>query len=95
MKLKSVGLLMMTIGLLGPVGAYSAEIVKAPQFAIRHAAQPRCRGLRMCDATGCFVSPACQPHPVCPPGDPCYPLYGAYGPYGGSHFWGAYTAAGW
>jgi hypothetical protein len=92
MKIGMVSLLIMAFSLLGPVEAYSTEVLKAPQLAT---GQPRCHGPRLCDATGCYLSAACQPRPVCPPGNPCYPLYGAYGPYGGSQFWGAYTAAGW
>jgi hypothetical protein len=94
MKIRVISLLMMA-GFLNPVGAQSAEVLKAPRYATQGAELPRCRGQLMCDATGCFPSPACRPRPVCPPGNPCYSLYGAYGPYGGTHFWGAYTAAGW
>jgi len=95
MKMRMIGLLMMAAGLLGPLQAYSAEVLKAPRLATRPAELLRCHGPRLCDATGCFVSPACEVRPVCPPGNPCYSLYGAYGPYGGTNFWGAYTAAGW
>lgn len=94
MKMKVIVLLMMA-GLLDPVGAQSAEVLKAPPYTTRTAELPRCRGPLLCDATGCFPSAACRPRSVCPPGTPCYSLYGAYGPYGGTRFWGAYTAAGW
>jgi hypothetical protein len=93
--MRMIGLLIVAAGLFGPLEVYSAEVLKAPQTTMRRAELPRCRGMRLCDATGCFPSPACGRRPACPPGNPCYSLYGAYGPYGGTNFWGAYTAAGW